>query len=97
MCCILGGAACMGFLWIISRGLCSFCTVTCLPYTYVWSFSSPKHTQRHSLDVSASGFNISQGLAGKSYGPVILEECSAKTIFTGISLQDKGLCMVIIG
>ena len=59
--------------------------------------SSPKHTERHSLSVSIPGFNISQGLAGKSYGPIILEECSAKTIFTGISMQDKGLGMVIVG
>ena len=93
MCCSVGSAAWIGFLWIISRGLWSFCTVTCLPYMYVWNFSSPKHTERHSLYVSISGFNISEGLAGKSYGSVILEECSTETIFTGIvGLQDKGLC-----
>ena len=32
----------------------------------------------------------------KGYGLVILEECSAETIFTGISPEDKGLHTVII-
>ena len=54
-------------------------------------------TGRGILYVSIPGFNTSQGLAGKSYGPVILEECSTETIFTDIGLQDRGLCMVIVG
>ena len=58
-------------------------------------FKSKAHEEAFSLYVSISGFNISQGLAGKSYGSVILEETSAETIFTGISLQDKGLGAVL--
>ena len=57
---------------------------------------SKAHRKAFPLYISIPCFNISQGLAGKSYGPVILEECSAGTIFTGISLQDKGPCMVIV-
>ena len=48
------------------------------------------------LYVGISGFNISECFASEGHRLAILEECSAKTIFTGISLQDKGLCMVII-
>ena len=66
-------------------------------YIHMELFNSKAHGEAFSLYVSISGFNISQGLAGKSYGSVILEECSAKTIFTGISLQDQGLCVVIVG
>ena len=35
-------------------------------------------------------------LLGKGYGLVVLDESSAKAIFTGIGLQDEGLCAVII-
>ena len=46
--------------------------------------------------VSISSLCISQCFACKCYGPIVLDECSAKTIFADISLQDKGLCAVII-
>ena len=41
-------------------------------------------------------FNISKCFTGEGYGLVVLEECGAKAILTGISLQDKGLCAAII-
>ena len=91
---IFGGAACMGFLWIISRGLWLFWTVICWPCMY--EIFQGQNRQRHSLYVGISGLNISKCFTGEAYWFVVLEESSTEAIFTGISLQDKGLCAVII-
>ena len=63
---------------------------------YVWNISRPKQIERHSVYIGILGLNISKCFTGKGYGLVVLEECSAEAILTGISLQDKGWCAVII-
>ena len=78
-----------------SPEVCGYFVQWCVCHICMYETSSKAH-KRHILYVSIPDLNISQGLAGKGYGPVILEECSTKTIFTGISLQDKWLHMVII-
>ena len=55
-----------------------------------------QHRQRGILNIGISGLNVCKCFTGKGYGLIVLEECSTKAIFTGISLQDKGLCAVII-
>ena len=47
--CSLGVAPWVSLCWIISMGLWSFCTVMCLPSTWVWNFYMLYHTDRHSI------------------------------------------------
>ena len=64
---------------------------------YVLNFSRPKpDREAMSLYIHILDLNISKCFTGKGYGLVVLEESSTEAIFTGISLQDKELCMVII-
>ena len=55
-----------------------------------------QNSERHSLYIGILGLNISKCFTGKDYGLVVLEECSAEAKFTGIGLQKKELCVVII-
>ena len=48
------------------------------------------------LYICISNFNISKHFTNKGYVLVVLEVCSAEAIFTGISLQDKGLGVIIV-
>ena len=61
------------------------------------TFQDQTHGEVFSLYVCVSGHYISQCFAGKHYRPAVLDECSTETIFSGIGLQDKGLCTVIVG
>ena len=65
-----------------------------IPQTCVWNFPRPKQTGI--LYVGISGLNIIKHFTGKGYGFIVLEEYSTEAILTGIGLQDKGLCVVII-
>ena len=56
-----------------------------------------KQTGRHSfLFVGVSGLNVGKHLASEGYGFVVLEEGSIEAIFIDVSLQDKGLDVIII-
>ena len=53
-------------------------------------------TEAFSLYIGISGLNISKHLTSKGYGLIVLDETKTKPIFTGISLQDRGLGAIII-
>ena len=59
-------------------------------YVCMECLKSKVHEEAFYLYVSVPGFNISQGLAGKSYGPVILEVCS-KVCYISRTLGSKML------
>ena len=59
-------------------------------------FLKDKHYwETFSFNICIPGFHISEHFNCKSYGPVVLNKCSTKAIFTDISLQE-GLCAIII-
>ena len=52
-------------------------------------------TDREAFYIGISGLDIDKHLVSEGYGLVLLEKGSAKTIFTDISLWDKGLGAII--
>ena len=56
-------------------------------YVCMKLFKAKSDREALSLYVCISYFNISKCFTGKSNGYIVLEECSAEVIFTGISLQ----------
>ena len=60
-------------------------------------FKAKIYWKTFSFYVCMPSLYICKCFASKRYSPVVLKECSAEAIFTGIGLQDKGFCMVIIG
>ena len=59
-------------------------------------FKAKTDRETLSLYIGISGLNISKCSTDKGYGLVVLEESCTNSILTGIGLQDKGLCVVII-
>ena len=78
MCCRWAGMS-AGFFWEMdSRGLWSDLMVKDLPQMYVRNLSAPKTAASISLYVHVSALSFGKGLAGKSYGFAILQECCTK-------------------
>ena len=78
MCCRWAGMSARFYWEIDSRGLWSDLMVKDLPWTYIWNLSTPKMAATINLYVNVSAFGFSKGLAGKSHGFVILQECCSK-------------------
>ena len=55
-------------------------------YVHVKLFKTKTDREAFSLFIGVSCFSISKCFTDKSNGPIVLEECSAEAIFTGISL-----------
>ena len=49
-----------------------------------------------SIYIGICGLNVSKHFASQGYGLIVLDEGSIEAIFTGISLQDKGLAVIIV-
>ena len=65
--------------------------------TCVKTFKAKADRNALSLYIGISGLHVSKHFASKGYGLIVLDEGNAEAIFTGISLQDKGLGAIIIG
>ena len=65
-------------------------------YVCVEFFKTKHYGEAFSFYISLPGFHIGKCFTSKCYGPVVLNKSSTEAIFTGISLQDEGLCAIII-
>ena len=84
----------IGFLWIISTDVIFlYCYMSSIDVCMVL-FKTKTYREALSLYIGISGLNINTNFTGNGF--VVWEEYSAKTILTGIGIQDKGLCVVII-
>ena len=70
---------------------CGHSALLCVCHKCMYEIFQGQNRQRGTLYFGISSLNVGKHFASKGCGLIVLEEGNAKTIFTGISLQDKGL------